>query len=196
MKKITIMCLLCFVTCISFSGCESKSGTTSEVLLDEKSLSSVEALYEKDSVAVLNEMDLKNEDIKYDNLPGLYTLTTTVSFEGVEFSKALLFDEASDTFYGIRYITNFENTKETSDFVEDLLQKIIYRYGEPSTYPGIHNRLLSEMFLDDMTKSMDDGTISNWREEWLVGERTHCTLSVGVMERNVASASLEYTLNK
>ena len=43
---------------------------------------------------------------------------------------------------------------------------------------------------------MNSGALNDWREEWTVGEKTRCTLSVMVVETNVATISLEYIVAK
>ena len=79
------------------------------------------------------------------------------------------------------------------NYVENILGKLNDAYGEPSTYPGLLNRLTAENFSSDFLEAVNSGTMSHWREEWDVGEKTKCELVVYV-EKNHVRVVLEYII--
>lgn len=190
-----ILCMLLVLIPIIFSACQQKENESKSLLSGEQ-LTTIESLYDRNQSETLERLQLEESDISQGTYPGLWNLAESVSIEGKEFSEFLLFDASTETFYGVRFMNRFEDAEEISGYVKDILKKANDVYGEPSTYPGLQNRLASETFSSDLLESMNSGALNNWREEWTVGEKTRCTLSVMVVETNVATISLEYIVAK
>ena len=193
--ELVLLPLLLLLLAVTFSGCQAESNQE-DLLLKEEQLSTIESIYNQDRPKVLEALHIEESDISQGTLPGGWDLSEPVSFEGTEFSEILLFDVSAETFYGVRFICYFENAEELSGLAEDILEKANTIYGEPSTYPGLPNRLTSEDFSKELSESMNQGTLGDWREEWSLGEKTRCTLSASVVENNVAFLSLEYSLSQ
>ncbi len=190
-----ILCMLLVLIPIIFSACQQKENESKSLLSGEQ-LTTIESLYDRNQSETLERLQLEESDISQGTHPGLWNLAESVSIEGKEFSESLLFDASTETFYGVRFTNRFEDAEEISGYVKDILKKANDVYGEPSTYPELQNRLAAETFSSDLLESMNSGALNDWREEWTVGEKTRCTLSVMVVETNVATISLEYIVAK
>lgn len=178
---------------VTLSGCQQKQ-VSDKPILTEKQISTVESLYNQELTAVYKGLHLEETAVSPETAPGLWSVKKPALFDGREFSEDLLFDVSTETFYGIRYTARFEDAEELSGLALDLLEKANDVYGKPSTYPELQNRLTSETFSSDLSESMTNGDMSDWKEEWTVGKQTCCTLSVMVVEAKNAALSIEYRL--
>ncbi len=165
-------------------------------LPDETWVASLEALYGQEQDAVLAAFNLEVSDVGETDGTGLWNLREPVSLLENDFTQSLLYDVTSEsqTLYGTRYQYDSEDATALVTLAEELLEKCSEQYGEPSTYPGLLNRLTNEDFAEDFIKTWERGLTDGWQEEWLVGERTLCTLSVSVNGENMGAISLQYKL--
>ena len=113
------------------------------------------------------------EDDLYANA---YVLDQIETLENRDFSVYLLFDLNTDTLYGYRRILFVENpTDADCKLPEKLLNTLTAQYGEPTTYPGLENRISTH--LDRLsTDAVGSGEVYN--EYWSVYE--NCDASLGV----------------
>ena len=192
-KKKRIAFLFCILAILIFiSGCQQKNDEGKWLLTGDQ-LSAMESLYGQDRAETVNAFHLGEGDISQSTEPGCWDLTETVSIAGKDFSESLLFEVSTETFYGAMFSNVFEGSEEFPNYVENILGKLNDAYGEPSTYPGLLNRLTDENFSSDFLEAVNSGTMSNWREEWDVGEKTKCELVVYVAENHVRVV-LEYII--
>ena len=117
--------------------------------------------------------ETKNEDGLYANA---YVLDRTETLENRDFSVYLLFDLNTDTLYGYRRVLVVENpTDADCKLPEKLFDTLTAQYGEPTTYPGLENRISTH--LDRLsTDAVGSGEVYN--ECWSVSE--NCDASLGV----------------
>lgn len=186
----SVFCVLLLLISLSLSGCQKKD-EDGKWLYTEKQLSAVEALYGQELPEVLAEFQLKESDVSESAMPGAWDMPESVSIEGKEFSETLHFDVSNGTFYGVMFTNLFKDMEDLPGYIDGVMKKITEVYGEPTTYPGIQNRLTSEDFPSDVLDSMKNGDLSHWREDWDVGEKTICTLTVSVVEMNTARITYE-----
>ena len=135
------------------------------------------AMFGETKDEVLAALDEENLTYKKDDLyANAYVLDRTETLENHDFSVYLLFDLNTDTLYGYRRILFVENpTDEDCKLPEKLLNTLTAQYGEPTTYPGLENRISTH--LDRLsTDAVGSGEVYN--EYWSVSET--CDASVGV----------------
>lgn len=190
-RKISLVLCAALFILLTLTGCQQKE-QQNDGFMDGDRVASFEALYGQDKASVLKELGLKEDDVSQEESQGMWNLKEPVSFEGKEFSKSLLYDVSAETFYGMQYLYHSDDETEITELVENLLKEGSDLYGESSTYPGLQNRLTAEEFTEDFSKAMAEGNAADWREEWTVGEKTLCTLSVMVAETNSAAVILQY----
>ena len=126
---------------------------------------------------VLAALDAENLAYKEDDLyADAYVLDRTETLENRDFSVYLLFDLNTDTLYGYRRVLVVENpTDADCKLPEKLLNTLTAQYGEPTTYPGLENRISTH--LDRLnTDAVGSGEVYN--EYWSVSE--NCDASLGV----------------
>lgn len=126
---------------------------------------------------VLAALDAENLTYKEDDLyANAYVLDRTETLENRDFSVYLLFDLNTDTLYGYRRTLVVENpTDADCKLPEKLLNTLTAQYGEPTTYPGLENRISTH--LDRLsTDAVGSGEVYN--EYWSVSE--NCDASLGV----------------
>lgn len=126
---------------------------------------------------VLAALDAENLAYKEDDLyADAYVLDRTETLENRDFSVYLLFDLNTDTLYGYRRVLVVENpTDADCKLPEKLLNTLTAQYGEPTTYPGLENRIFTH--LDRLnTDAVGSGEVYN--EYWSVSE--NCDASLGV----------------
>ncbi|MCD7862100.1 MAG: M56 family metallopeptidase [Lachnospiraceae bacterium] len=163
---------------------------------DAEWVASLETLYGQEQAAVLASLNLEESDVVKADGTGLKNLREPVSLLETDFTQSLLYDVTSEapTFYGTRYQYDSEDAAAIVTLAEALIKECNEQYGDPSTYPGLLNRLTNGDFADDFAKTWERGLTDQWREEWLVGEQTLCTLSVSVNGEDMGVISLEYKL--
>ena len=135
------------------------------------------AMFGETKNEVLAALDAENLTYKEDDLyANAYVLDRTETLENRDFSVYLLFDLNTDTLYGYRRILVVENpTDADCKLPEKLLNTLTAQYGEPTTYPGLENRISTH--LDRLsTDAVDSGEVYN--EYWSVSE--NCDASLGV----------------
>ena len=159
-------------------------------LLSEDSLTSYEVLYGEKADEVMESLSLSEEDLTEGRGRGMLDLNQQVNLEGKAFTQSLLFDDSTETLYGVLFSYFGSSTAEIAELSEQLLEDIKKEYGEPDTYPGLTNQLSAEGSLD----AIRDASAGTWREEWKVGEKSTLTLSVNVIDGNTSSVILQYSL--
>lgn len=135
------------------------------------------AMFGETKNEVLAALDAENLTYKEDDLyANAYVLDRTETLENRDFSVYLLFDLNTDTLYGYRRILFVENpTDADCKLPEKLLNTLTAQYGEPTTYPGLENRISTH--LDRLsTDAVGSGEVYN--EYWSVSE--NCDASLGV----------------
>lgn len=135
------------------------------------------AMFGETKNEVLAALDAENLTYKEDDLyANAYVLDRTETLENRDFSVYLLFDLNTDTLYGYRRVLVVENpTDEDCKLPEKLLNTLTAQYGEPTTYPGLENRICTH--LDRLnTDAVGSGEVYN--EYWSVSE--NCDASLGV----------------
>lgn len=135
------------------------------------------AMFGETKDEVLAALDAENLPYKEDDLyANAYVLDRTETLENRDFSVYLLFDLNTDTLYGYRRVLFVENpTDADCKLPEKLLNTLTAQYGEPTTYPGLENRI-STHFDRLSTDAVGSGEIYN--EYWSVSE--NCDASLGV----------------
>lgn len=159
-------CCSCF--CSDFTACSAEKGAKA---LDYP------AMFGETKNEVLAALDAENLTYKEDDLyANAYVLDRTETLENRDFSVYLLFDLNTDTLYGYRRALVVENpTDEDCKLPEKLLNTLTAQYGEPTTYPGLENRIST--YLDRLsTDAVGSGEVYN--EYWSVSE--NCDASLGV----------------
>ena len=135
------------------------------------------AMFGETKNEVLAALDAENLTYKEDDLyANAYVLDRTETLENHDFSVYLLFDLNTDTLYGYRRTLVVENpTDADCKLPEKLLSTFTAQYGEPTTYPGLENRISTH--LDRLsTDAVGSGEVYN--EYWSVSE--NCDASLGV----------------
>lgn len=135
------------------------------------------AMFGETKNEVLAALDAENLTYKEDDLyANAYVLDRTETLENRDFSVYLLFDLNTDTLYGYRRILFVENpTDADCKLPEKLFDTLTAQYGEPTTYPGLENRIST--LLDRLsTDAVGSGEVYN--EYWSVSE--NCDASLGV----------------
>ena len=135
------------------------------------------AMFGETKDEVLTALDEENLTYKEDDLyANAYVLDRTETLENRDFSVYLLFDLNTDTLYGYRRILVVENpTDADCKLPEKLLNTFTAQDGEPTTYPGLENRISTH--LDRLsTDAVGSGEVYN--EYWSVSE--NCDASLGV----------------
>ena len=135
------------------------------------------AMFGETKDEVLAALDAENLTYKEDDLyANAYVLDRTETLENRDFSVHLLFDLNTDTLYGYRRALIVENpTDEDCKLPEKLFDTLSAQYGEPTTYPGLENRISTH--LDRLsTDAVGSGEVYN--EYWSVSE--NCDASLGV----------------
>ena len=189
----SVFCVLLLLISLSLSGCQKKED--GKWLYTEKQLSAVEALYGQELPEVLAEFQLKESDVSESAaMPGAWDMPESVSIEGKEFSETLHFDVSNGTFYGVMFTNLFKDMEDLPGYIDGIMKKITEVYGEPTTYPGIENRLTSEDFSSKIVDAINKGTSGSWREDWDDGEKTICTLTVNMLEIHVARITYEFKM--
>ena len=99
------------------------------------------------------------------------------------FEQVLMYDTTfdEDVLYGESFIfSGSEDTKqdEMFQFAVDLMKEAQEQYGEPSTYPGLDNRLT----VDGVIDALKNGEIPEAVEQWNVGENTLLVIRVQTAE--------------
>lgn len=135
------------------------------------------AMFGETKNEVLAALDAENLTYKEDDLyANAYVLDRTETLENRDFSVYLLFDLNTDTLYGYRRILVVENpTDADCKLPEKLFDTLTAQYGEPTTYPGLENRISTH--LDRLsTDAVGSGEVYN--EYWSGSE--NCDASLGV----------------
>ena len=135
------------------------------------------AIFGETKNEVLAALDAENLTYKEDDLyANAYVLDRTETLENRDFSVYLLFDLNTDTLYGYRRVLVVENpTDADCKLPEKLLNTLTAQYGEPTTYPGLENRISTH--LDRLSPdAVGSGEVYN--EYWSVSE--NCDASLGV----------------
>ena len=135
------------------------------------------AMFGETKDEVLTALDEEKLTYKEDDLyANAYVLDRTETLENRDFSVYLLFDLNTDTLYGYRRVLFVENpTDADCKLPEKLLNTLTAQYGEPTTYPGLENRISTH--LDHLsTDAVGSGEVYN--EYWSVSE--NCDASLGV----------------
>lgn len=134
------------------------------------------AMFGETKDEVLAALDAENLAYKEDDLyANAYVLDRTETLENRDFSVYLLFDLNTDTLYGYRRTLFVENpTDADCKLPEKFLNTLTAQYGEPTTYPGLENRISTH--LDRLsTNAVGSGEVYN--EYWSVSE--NCDASLG-----------------
>lgn len=153
---------------LGFTACSAEKGTKA---LDYP------AMFGETKNEVLAALDAENLTYKEDDLyADAYVLDWTETLENRDFSVYLLFDLNTDTLYGYRRALVVESpTDADCKLPEKLLNALTAQYGEPTTYPGLENRISTH--LDRLsTDAVGSGEVYN--EYWSVSE--NCDASLGV----------------
>lgn len=107
--------------------------------------------------------------------PSSWTLDKTVSLAGADFTVHLNFDEKADTLYGFFYFRAAENfTEKDYDTGKALAQELTKKYGEPTTYPGLPNRISD---LTDYAQLPRDQN-ADYLERWSVPGHDNLTVEL------------------
>lgn len=122
-----------------------------------------------------NKLTYKEDDL-YANA---YVLDQTETLENHEFSVYLLFDFDTDTLYGCRKLLFVENpTDEDCKLPEKLLDTLTTQYGEPTTYPGLENRLSTHL---DRLSADAIGSGEVYNEYWSISENYDASVGVNFL---------------
>ena len=168
MRKRLLSIILAVILLVILSACSTEKGAKA---LDYP------AMFGETKDEVLAALDAEKLTYKEDGLyANAYVLDRTETLENRDFSVYLLFDLNTDTLYGCRRILFIENpTDADCKLPEKLLNTLTAQYGEPTTYPGLENRISTH--LDRLnTDAVGSGEVYN--EYWSVSE--NCDASLGV----------------
>lgn len=170
------------------------ASTETACLPDSGRIAELEALYGQGKEAVLQALEVTEDTESPISARGMWSLKETTALQGVDFSQALLCNAADETLYGLRYWYRTDDPDQAVQLAQGLLEEGRELYGEPTTYPGLSNRLSADSFAADFDAAISSGTMADWKEEWALGENTLCTLSVSVTGPDAATIFLEYSL--
>ena len=168
MRKRLLSIILAVILLVILSACSAGKGAKA---LDYP------AMFGETKNEVLAALDAENLTYKEDDLyANAYVLDRTETLENRDFSVYLLFDLNTDTLYGYRRVLFVENpTDADCKLPEKLFDTLTAQYGEPTTYPGLENRISTH--LDRLsTDAVGSGEVYN--EYWSVSE--NCDASLGV----------------
>ena len=167
---------------LTVTGCGQKQ--PAQGFLSDSEIQTLESLYGHNQQAVLKELGLSENDMKkVENIPGFFDIGTPRDIAGKAFDQLLMYDITFDK--NVLYGENFnffvpEGTKqdEMFQFAVDLMEEAQEQYGEPSTYPGLDNRLT----VDGVIDALKNGEIPEAVEQWNVGENTLLVIRVQTAE--------------
>ena len=153
-KSIIIACLLIFFTLLS--ACQNIPVNNQEKepsIYDKITNAPIAAEYiGKDKEAVLSKLGIKSDELSESKVKGLFYLSGNYANEYKSFSMYFLFDmsDKSNCLYGVgyEYITDYDNDN-ILHIVQDLQNTLIDKYGEPSTYEGLKNRITDIKSISD-----------------------------------------------
>lgn len=171
-KKIAGLILgLCLL--LSLAACQESSGFPGE-----KEVAQYEKLYLKDINEAIHGLGLQVE--KEENLPGAFSVEGPCKLAGTDFRQDLLSSTSEPRgFFGIRFTAEFADGKEAGKTALALYDEAVKLYGQPSTYPGMQNRLDRE----ELEKgSLPEG---QYAETWTAGQLTELTLRAISTEQGV-----------
>ncbi len=183
------------------AGCEQKQPSAQEGLLSDAEVSALESLYGHKQDAVLEGLGLSADDVSENkDFMGCWDISTPREIVGSSFEPMLMYDITydEDVLYGQSFI--FSDTEGTQQdkmiqLAVDLVEAAQQQYGEPSTYPGIDNRLTA----DGAADALKSGEMTSAYEEWNVGEHTLLTISVQIAGSDQTEAGCyiqaEYQIN-
>lgn len=144
--------LLVFLLCLSgFSACALS--VTFDGSAVDFSFASAIGMGKADALKTLG---LTESDLLQSNLPGTYYTDTVVTLRGISFKQVLLFGDSddfglTDFLYGGGYeCMALQTDEQLFPLIQDILALMTERYGEPSTYPGLQNRLADKTQLSDL----------------------------------------------
>lgn len=163
---------------LTVAGCEQKQ--PAQGFLSDSEIQTLESLYGHNQQAVLKELGLSENDMKQvENIPGFFDIGTPRDIAGKAFDQLLMYDITFDenVLYGESFIfSGSEDTKqdEMIQLAVDLVEEAQEQYGEPSTYPGMNNRLT----VDGVTDALKNGEMISAFEEWNASEYTLLAVSI------------------
>ncbi len=180
MKKIIISLLITLL--ILITGCISEQNTsaTLDFSFSENIGTKLADIYDV--------LDISEDELAEDTSPGMFCFSAPVSYNGTDLTKYLLFTVADDTLYGGGY---FYITDGKSDAAWNLLQNIknelTERYGEPTTYPGLANRI-------SVLENFDDcKTPAEYTESWSTADDNKGEIKLTLMAlENRLSIQVQY----
>ncbi|MBE7032128.1 MAG: hypothetical protein E7401_04100 [Ruminococcaceae bacterium] len=178
MKKIIIALLI--TLSILITGCNNeKSGL--DFSFSEHIGTNLADIYEA--------LDISQDELTEDTSPGMFCFNAPVSYNGTDLTKYLLFTVADDTLYGGGY---FYITDGKSDAAWNLLQNIknelTERYGEPTTYPGLANRISVLENFDDCKSPAE------YTESWSTADDNDGEIKLSLVTlENRTSIQAQYT---
>ncbi|MBQ9756939.1 MAG: hypothetical protein IJW15_00790 [Clostridia bacterium] len=181
MKKIIISLLI--TLSILITGCVNVQNTKGDLdfSFSENIGTKLADIYEA--------LDISKDELTEDTSPGMFCFNAPVEYNDTSLTKYLLFTVADDALYGGGY---FYITDGKSDAAWNLLQNIknelTERYGNPTTYPGLKNRI-------SVLKSFDDcKTPAEYTESWSTADsnKGEIKLTLMVLEQRL-SIQIQYT---
>ncbi len=158
------------------SACMSNNRTKGVLSLQE--IEQQDQLYGERSSEVFAKMNLSEEMIdRRESSSGKYRTNRTRSICSQDFSELLLFSINPESFSGVMFFVVLEDDPpEISNIINEIYDSIKNEYGEPSTYPGMENRI-SECSAE-IIKSVKTNKSKTYSDNWVLSASTLLTYSV------------------
>ena len=194
MGKIAAVCLALGILATA-AGCQREKPAAG--LLEDSQIATLESLYGQTLEPVLEGLGLSQEDgtateVNPQGVVYGWTMNDPVVLAGVEIYQLLAFEWETGEFFGTKYHRGLIPPEEGSQAAADLLEQALSLYGEPTTYPGLQNRLTGETFPQELESALELGKSDGWTETWdNLGDGTTFVLQVSAMEGTV-SLDLSY----
>lgn len=178
LPKILLTLGIAGILLLTVTGCGQKQ--SAQGLLSDSEIKTLESLYGHNQQAVLEGLGLSENDVQErEKALGCWNIKTPREIMETPFEQVLMYDTTFDenVLYGESFIfSGSEDTKqdEMIQLAVDLVEEAQELYGEPSTYPGMNNRLT----VDGVTDALKNGEMISAFEEWNASEYTLLAVSI------------------
>lgn len=138
----------------------------------QSSASSSEINRLKEQIGETKDIVFKNLELEdgkdielYKDGSGVYEVKEEQKLYGEPLKLALTFDIGNDKMYGFRYLKAFEDNKDSYDFAKKMFADLSKSHGEPSTYPGMTNRISEMPGYEDLSNQQNAQFLESWKVE-------------------------------
>ena len=176
-KLIFVLLAFCLLAGLAACGKPAASG-----LLSDEEIARYESCYLQEINQAIQKLGLKEVE-RDKSLRGALSIHTPRKAAGISFQQELLVSTGNvNGLYGVMLAVDSLEEGDAVKALSELYTQAVEKYGDPSTYPGLGNRL-SEA-LESIEKNGLQG--ERYAETWAVGGMTDFTLEISPRERGAA----------